>query len=182
MWLSSFFPSAHTTSPEDTYQRLPVSDVDVQMHKTTRKPPRFRRRPTLIALASVGSFLAGIGLWLWLFFTGAVGIPEPILHALAKESRLPPLYSRFHQYELQLPQHNLDQASAKTEDVKYFWMANHIQGVPCWHSVLLCISDVYFLKGNGWGNVMQELLLNSYLAYRSGRSYVMNYAVTFDPL
>lgn len=129
MWLSSFFPSARVTSSEDTYQRLPASDVDVQMYKTTRKPPRFRRRPTLIALASVCSFLAGIGVWLWLFFTGAVGIPGPILHALAKESRLPPLYSRFHQYELQLPQHSLDQASAKTEDVKYFWMANHVQGI-----------------------------------------------------
>ncbi|KZT01191.1 uncharacterized protein LAESUDRAFT_764010 [Laetiporus sulphureus 93-53] len=67
---------------------------------------------------------------------------------------MPPLYSEYHAHELGLPQHRLDSdvqpAGANT---KYLWVANHV-----WRS--------------GWGNAMQEQLLNHYIAYRAGRSFV----------
>ncbi|KAH9935714.1 uncharacterized protein B0H18DRAFT_1082401 [Fomitopsis serialis] len=92
---------------------------------------------------------------MWLFLRGRVGLAEPILRALAKDSGLPPLYSEYHQLELSLPQHDVDAQASDGHPVKYLWIANHI-------------------RGNGWGNAMQDLLLNAYLAYRSGRSFVFN--------
>lgn len=147
------FPSSHQRSPRDRdYRQLPA---DADQNASPKKVHPFRRRHTQIALASVVLFLGAVGLWLRLFLTGAVGIPKPILYALAKDSKLPPLYSRFHQYELSLPQHHLDPASPNAAETQYFWIANH-------------------MTRNGWGNAMQELLLNSYLAYRANRSFVFN--------
>lgn len=147
------FPSSHQRSPRDRdYRQLPA---DADQNASPKKVHPFRRRHTQIALASVVLFLGAVGLWLRLFLTGAVGIPKPILYALAKDSKLPPLYSRFHQYELSLPQHHLDPASPNAAETQYFWIANH-------------------MTRNGWGNAMQELLLNSYLAYHANRSFVFN--------
>ncbi|KZT10756.1 uncharacterized protein LAESUDRAFT_721130 [Laetiporus sulphureus 93-53] len=102
--------------------------------------------------------MTAVGLWLLLLLTGYLHIPTPILRIMTKESKLPPLYSRYHQHELQMPQHNLSQADV--QGTKYLWISNYI-------------------RGNGWGNVMQELLLNSYLAYRANRSFVFtNYTWT----
>ncbi|KAH9830478.1 uncharacterized protein C8Q71DRAFT_862489 [Rhodofomes roseus] len=66
---------------------------------------------------------------------------------------LPPLYGRFHELEMQLPQHQPDYPLA--EGRKYFHVNN----------------TVLF---SGWGNAMQELLLLHYLTYRSGRSFVFD--------
>ncbi|KAL6307747.1 hypothetical protein BKA93DRAFT_727123 [Sparassis latifolia] len=67
----------------------------------------------------------------------------------------PPLYSDYHQRELQLPQHNLSLPFPEGRHGKYFWVGNHA-------------------RSSGWGNVMQELLLIHYLTYRSGRTLVFD--------
>ncbi|KAH9852578.1 hypothetical protein C2E23DRAFT_188882 [Lenzites betulinus] len=75
---------------------------------------------------------------------------------------LPPLYSRFHQAELDLPQHNTALPFPEGKEGKYLWVANHAS--KC-----------------GWGNAMQELFLNAYLAYRNDRAFVFdNYTWSRD--
>ncbi|KAI0372005.1 hypothetical protein BV20DRAFT_135882 [Pilatotrama ljubarskyi] len=68
---------------------------------------------------------------------------------------LPPLYSRFHEAELRLPQHNASLPFPEGREGRYLWVANHAS--KC-----------------GWGNAMQELFLNAYLAYRSDRAFVFD--------
>ncbi|KAI0646357.1 hypothetical protein C8Q79DRAFT_1050023 [Trametes meyenii] len=68
---------------------------------------------------------------------------------------LPPLYSRFHEAELALPQHNVSLPFPEGREGKYLWIANHAS--KC-----------------GWGNAMQELFLNAYLAYRTERAFVFD--------
>ncbi|KAI0373311.1 hypothetical protein BV20DRAFT_989987 [Pilatotrama ljubarskyi] len=68
--------------------------------------------------------------------------------------RLPPLYRQYHEYERRLPQHHWDAPSHESEP-KYFWIAGHG-------------------RASGWGNVMQEILLNAYLTYKTGRAYVFH--------
>ncbi|KAM5537139.1 hypothetical protein V8D89_009285 [Ganoderma adspersum] len=68
---------------------------------------------------------------------------------------LPPLYGRFHEAELKLPQHNAWLPSPEGRHGRYLWVANHAS--KC-----------------GWGNAMQELFLNSYLAYRTNRAFVFD--------
>ncbi|KAI0360624.1 hypothetical protein OH77DRAFT_704927 [Trametes cingulata] len=68
---------------------------------------------------------------------------------------LPPLYSRFHEAELALPQHNVSLPFPEGREGRYLWVANHAS--KC-----------------GWGNAMQELFLNAYLAYRSNRAFVFD--------
>ncbi|OCH92994.1 hypothetical protein OBBRIDRAFT_387832 [Obba rivulosa] len=72
-----------------------------------------------------------------------------------EQKLLPPLYQRFHTYELELPQHDPSLSYPEGRTGKYFWPANHV-------------------RGSGWGNVMQEHLMNAYLAYRSGRALVFD--------
>ncbi|KAI8970876.1 hypothetical protein BD414DRAFT_501473 [Trametes punicea] len=75
---------------------------------------------------------------------------------------LPPLYSRFHKAELDLPQHNASLRLPEGKSGRYLWIANHAS--KC-----------------GWGNAMQELFLNAYLAYRSERAFVFdNYTWSRD--
>ncbi|KZT66359.1 hypothetical protein DAEQUDRAFT_456807 [Daedalea quercina L-15889] len=120
-----------------------------------KRPPYTRRRHIRYVLLALLVLVTAVLAWTWLFFQGRVGLAEPILRALAKESDLPPLYAEYHQLELSLPQHNLNSSTSDGQQVKYLWIANHI-------------------RGNGWGNAMQDLLLNAYLAYRAGRSFVFN--------
>ncbi|OJT04353.1 hypothetical protein TRAPUB_4987 [Trametes pubescens] len=73
----------------------------------------------------------------------------------------PPLFSRYHAALLRLPQHHW-QNERPQPDEKFFFVAGHSSSA-------------------GWGNAMQELILNSYLAYKAGRSFVFaNYTWTDD--
>ncbi|OJT08242.1 hypothetical protein TRAPUB_852 [Trametes pubescens] len=75
---------------------------------------------------------------------------------------LPPLYSRFHEAELDLRQHDSSLPFPEGKHGKFLWVANHAS--KC-----------------GWGNAMQELFLNAYLAYRSDRAFVFdNYTWSRD--
>jgi len=67
----------------------------------------------------------------------------------------PPMFSRYHWKELQLPQHNPDLPYPEGRTGKYIWIANHVDGL-------------------GWGNAMQELMIDSYVAYRTGRVNVFD--------
>ncbi|OSX66839.1 hypothetical protein POSPLADRAFT_1129442 [Postia placenta MAD-698-R-SB12] len=88
-----------------------------------------------------------------IYRNAAAGLPLRLPYiAWSPIEDLPPLYDRFHRYELQLPQHQANY-SLSHSDRKYLWVANHARGV-------------------GWGNVMQEMLLNHQLALKAGRSFV----------
>ncbi|RDX54563.1 hypothetical protein OH76DRAFT_976578 [Lentinus brumalis] len=75
---------------------------------------------------------------------------------------LPPLYGRFHQAELALPQHDASLPLPEGAHGRYLWVANHAS--KC-----------------GWGNAMQETFLNAYLAYKTNRAFVFdNYTWSRD--
>jgi|SRR5882762_9960533 hypothetical protein len=40
----------------------------------------------------------------------------------------PPLYEKYHKYEANLPQHNLDLPYPEGRDAKFFWASNHVTG------------------------------------------------------
>jgi hypothetical protein len=69
--------------------------------------------------------------------------------------RNPPLYERYHESEANLPQHNLDLPFPEGRDAKFFWASNHV-------------------TNSGWGNAMQELLMNAHLAYVTKRAFVFD--------
>ncbi|KAI0351363.1 hypothetical protein OH77DRAFT_1411302 [Trametes cingulata] len=77
----------------------------------------------------------------------------------------PPLFPEYHQKELLLPQHKWNQTHPGPDD-KFFFVAGHAR---CW-------------AGQGWGNSLQEILLNAYLASRLNRTYVFdNYTWAAQP-
>ncbi|KAI0370021.1 hypothetical protein BV20DRAFT_1075702 [Pilatotrama ljubarskyi] len=80
--------------------------------------------------------------------TDAPPLPPPPVIAEV----LPPLYEKWHEAELSLPQHHWEQRRPR-KDEKFLFVAGHSRGC-------------------GWGNAMQELLLNAYMAYKAGRSFV----------
>ncbi|KIL62346.1 hypothetical protein M378DRAFT_12930 [Amanita muscaria Koide BX008] len=67
--------------------------------------------------------------------------------------KLPPLYESFRYREDNLSHYDADAPYPNGRHAKYIFFANHQRGV-------------------GWGNVMQELLLNALLAYTIKRSFV----------
>ncbi|PFH46472.1 hypothetical protein AMATHDRAFT_51022 [Amanita thiersii Skay4041] len=67
--------------------------------------------------------------------------------------RQPPLYEHFHDYEIHLPQHRDDLPFPEGQTRKYIAVSN-------------------FQNGVGWGNVLQEMILNAFLAFSAKRSFV----------
>ncbi|KAI0661162.1 hypothetical protein C8Q70DRAFT_911435 [Cubamyces menziesii] len=65
---------------------------------------------------------------------------------------LPPLYSAYHDVELRLPQQDWTRTKPAPGE-KFFFVAGHTRAL-------------------GWGNAVQEHILNAYLAYKAGRSFV----------
>ena len=106
----------------DDYLLPPTTSVTL----SGKQPPYARRRLLRCALGALLVLIFAVLVWVWLFVKGRVGLAEPMLRALAKDTGLPPLYTEFHQMELSLPQHNM--AVANSSDVKYLWIANHIRG------------------------------------------------------
>ncbi|KAI8981311.1 hypothetical protein BD414DRAFT_492292 [Trametes punicea] len=90
------------------------------------------------------------------FFVLRVFVGLDTLHEYTTDKdRKPPLYEKYHQWELQLPQHNPDLPYPEGRNGEYIWMANHVHG-------------------SGWGNAMQEHLLNAHLAYTARRALVFD--------
>ncbi|KAI0633646.1 hypothetical protein C8Q77DRAFT_1217981 [Trametes polyzona] len=74
---------------------------------------------------------------------------------------LPPLYSAYHDAELRLPQQDWSRTQPALHE-KFFFVAGHTRGL-------------------GWGNAVQEHILNAYLAYKAGRTFVFgNFTWTDD--
>ena len=87
---------------------------------------------------------------------------------------LPPLYEEYYLRETQLPQHDSNLAYPEGRTGKYIAMENIvISAYPRLSTPsVLCLNIVFRILVAGWGNSMQELLLDAHIAYRSGRSYV----------
>ncbi|THV02287.1 hypothetical protein K435DRAFT_921704 [Dendrothele bispora CBS 962.96] len=81
--------------------------------------------------------------------------PYPRYHTTPDDHNpaLPPLYEEWIQYERNLPQHF--ESLPEGNKSKFIFMANHAHGV-------------------GWGNVLQEMFLNAYLAYSTNRTFVFD--------
>ncbi|KAI8981365.1 hypothetical protein BD414DRAFT_492453 [Trametes punicea] len=74
---------------------------------------------------------------------------------------LPPTFFEYHEAELRLPQHHWSRTHPASGE-KFFFVAGHVRGL-------------------GWGNALQEHLLNAHLAYVSDRSFVFgNYTWNDD--
>nr|GAT55981.1 predicted protein [Mycena chlorophos] len=75
----------------------------------------------------------------------------------------PPSYAAYHAYERALPQHTGTHPPPRQDALpKMLWFDNH---------------GSHF----GWGNYMQEMILNAYLAHAAGRAYVWdNYTWSRD--
>ncbi|KAI0245903.1 hypothetical protein BJV78DRAFT_1136456 [Lactifluus subvellereus] len=67
--------------------------------------------------------------------------------------RRPPRFYEWHDREKQLPQHDPDLPYPQGREGRYIRFSNQVWGM-------------------GWGNAMQELLLNAHLAYLAKRTYV----------
>ena len=74
-------------------------------------------------------------------------------------------YKKYHESEAQLPKDHHG-------EVKYLWISNHLQSMlyiafdPRASLTLFAHTDA------GWGNAMQELVLNAHLAYTLNRAWV----------
>ncbi|KZT02024.1 uncharacterized protein LAESUDRAFT_730527 [Laetiporus sulphureus 93-53] len=103
-----------------SYQSLPPANPAAPHTKYRR--PYYSKRFIKIAVVVFVSFAIAIILgYVYLFRLPLkihFGQPE-------KDEHLPPLYTRFHNYELSLPQHQLDTGSQDSPNGKYFWVANH---------------------------------------------------------
>lgn len=83
---------------------------------SSRRPPvGFPKRYIRIAVLVI-IFLVAV-----VFFNGVESI-----ETLLGYHRQPPLYGKYHEYEDQLPQHNLDLPYPEGRDAKYFWASNHV--------------------------------------------------------
>ncbi|KIY53954.1 hypothetical protein FISHEDRAFT_32195 [Fistulina hepatica ATCC 64428] len=83
-------------------------------------------------------------------------IPLALLEpASDTETDLPPLYRQYVNYERRLSQHDPYRLPPEGEHAKFVYMANHQLGV-------------------GFGNVLQEMILNAHLAYTLKRSMVFD--------
>ncbi|KAF9485826.1 hypothetical protein BDN70DRAFT_795096 [Pholiota conissans] len=72
-----------------------------------------------------------------------------------RDSDFPPRYEAIREAERNLPQHNLDLPFPEGKDGRYVKFKCQIQQL-------------------GWNNVLNELLMNNYLAYKSKRAYVFS--------
>lgn len=67
------------------------------------------------------AFLAIAFLSVFAFFHG-FDKTEKVINSF----RNPPLYEQYHEYEEQLPQHNLELPYPEGRDAKFFWASNHV--------------------------------------------------------
>ncbi|GJE89657.1 O-fucosyltransferase family protein [Phanerochaete sordida] len=149
---------ARTFTPRDSqYELLPTSE----RHSGYSKPrapfplPRWRvcRRCTATSLVTLFFAAAAfIGLLVWAHLSPWIWRTE-LLAPIFGPHPLPPLYPEFRKAELALPQHHVKDPFANGQ--KYLWIASHT-----WWS--------------GWGNFMQDMVMNAHLTYRSGRTYVFD--------
>lgn len=119
-----------------------------------------RRRTAIIAIAVFVTVLVGLSLVTFhedIPWTASEKLPEP----------LPPLYPEYHQAELALPQHDVRRPFEGGR--KYMWVSDHTQ-CKSWLKSSQSPSLTYCIA-SGFGNFMQDMIMNAQLVYESGRSY-----------
>lgn len=86
---------------------------------------------------------------------------------------LPPLYAASRAREAALPQHLTVDPFAGGR--KFLWIAGHDWGACLSLSLWTLNTDVTdaFMIGYGWGNIMQEIVMNAHLSYVTGRAYAV---------
>lgn len=92
--------------------------------------------------------LTVLGTMVWYLTLQKLPSPES-----APNTKLPPLYQEYRDREDSLPHYDLEAPYPNGRHAKYLLIGNHQQGV-------------------GWGNVLQEVFLNAFLAYNIKRSFV----------
>ncbi|KAI0829020.1 hypothetical protein BC628DRAFT_1315775 [Trametes gibbosa] len=124
------------------------------------------RRRCLVCTAVSVSLLSAIVLCKVVLFPGtSVYLASPFSRVSSAHifdpSVYTPTYSEYHEAELRLPQHHWERKQPENNET-FFFVAGHLTGL-------------------GWGNAWQEHLLNAYLAYVSGRTFVFgNYTWNDD--
>lgn len=99
---------------------FPVYHDHGKRNRVTTLPKRYQRY-LLAGLAAV--------VLLWFYWRGTFLSDSQISADTAERvGRLPPLYAKFHQAELALPQHSQDLLPPDDKDRKYFFVANHAWG------------------------------------------------------
>jgi hypothetical protein len=171
--------------PDRGAMPFPVYHDESKGHRRTNLPKRYYRY--------IGAILAVFAL-IW-FYTTRVGLSDATISVAAAEAagRPPPLYLDYHQRELKLPQHSQDLSPPDDKDRRYFWTANHAHGksllAPCSRNLndilpvvislsIRCAGSIchYICVGSGWGNILQEMFLTTYLGYSAKRSYVKSWS------
>ncbi|EKM48643.1 uncharacterized protein PHACADRAFT_266233 [Phanerochaete carnosa HHB-10118-sp] len=139
--------------PGDDYDLLPSSEKGARKQiPFSLRASRFLklRRATAILVATVASVIL-VGFYLVRFrgtdMSQEIPEPEPV------PEPLPPLYPEYHRAELALPQH--DPRRPFEGGRKYMWVADHTYQ-------------------SGFGNFMQDMIMNAQLVYETGRSYVFD--------
>ncbi|THH30232.1 hypothetical protein EUX98_g3946 [Antrodiella citrinella] len=125
------------------------------VHQPLRTRPVFNRRVYRFLLLTLVLFASLAALSNVVKLHRAIRVSPESTSADRDESPLPPLYEDYYMREKQLPQHDPDLPYPEGRTGKYIAMENIV--------VL-----------SGWGNAMQELLLDAHVAYKSGRSFVFH--------
>lgn len=149
----------HLLRTSDPAQILPLKVSDTRPVLTSRRPKRCCRLLVILFLSS----------WalVW-FYSRHTGEDLPASEEIPSDHALPPLYEAYHDYERHLPQHNLSLPFPEGRDAKFFWAPNHVIGERCFR--LYVATGGNPLVESGWGNFMQELLLNALLAHETNRA------------
>ncbi|KAJ7789194.1 hypothetical protein B0H14DRAFT_2945210 [Mycena olivaceomarginata] len=150
-----------TSRDVDEYELLPSTSeagAEPGFRPVRRKPWQW---PCTLAAAAV----VWVGYRLWfspaqdqqptpgIITTGDVDPGPPVGND--DPPRDPPLYEEYRERERHLPQHNASLPYPEGSHAKFLWADNH---------------GSYF----GWGNYMQEMILDAYLAYAAQRAYVFD--------
>ncbi|GJE89655.1 O-fucosyltransferase family protein [Phanerochaete sordida] len=133
------------------YELLPTSERPKPRALLPHVRWRMRRRCTATTFVSFVLAAAFIALVKWVRLNPWIWRTE-LLAPIVGPHPLPPLYPAFRQAELALPQHRVDPFA---NGQKYLWIAGHT-----WRS--------------GWGNFMQDMIMNAHITHRSGRAYVFD--------
>lgn len=111
--------------------------------------------------------IRGIILWTALLVALVYGTVK-LWQKWSYERNKPPLYEEYHRAELALPQHDTNNAFGNGK--KYLWVNNHVSG-ECLNNASRGLSLLRVcVQGLGWGNYLEDLIMNGQVAYSSRRS------------
>lgn len=132
---------------------LPLPNVAKWQEQFARQP--FARRRYLLAV--VGLVLLYLG----------------YVNTWRLTADIPPDYRAWHEFELALPQNNPDLAYPQGKAGKYVRVSNHVTSACTWHAIRpisLTLAEL------GWGNHIQEMIMNAHMTFESGRTCVRPFA------